>query len=46
MTVGKHIFTTAELCTIAGQTTAAAIAIFSVIYTILEQIEKNQKTRP
>ena len=43
-TVGKHIFTTVELCTIASQTTAAAVAIFCVIYTVLEQIEKNQKT--
>ena len=41
MTVGKHIVSTAEFCTIATQTTGAAAVIFGVIYAIIEQ---NQKT--
>ena len=43
-TAGKHILSTAELVTIATQTTGAAVAIYGVIYTILTQIQKNQKT--
>ena len=43
-TAGKHILSTAELITIASQTTGAAVAIFGVIYTILTQIQENQKT--
>jgi len=44
-TFGEHILSAAELCTIASQTTAAAVTIFGVIYTILEWYnQKNQKT--
>ena len=43
-TFGKHILSTAELCTVASQTIAAAGLIFGVLYTVLEQIQKNQKT--
>ena len=43
-TFGKHTLSTEELCMIASQTIGVAVGIFAVIYTILVQIEKNQKT--
>ena len=43
-TFGEHVLSSAELCTVASQTIAAAVLIFGVIYATLEQIQKNQKT--
>ena len=43
-TFGKHTLSTEELCMIASQTIGVAVVIFAAIYTILVQIEKNQKT--